>query len=1005
MAHKDRLKTFQQKARERLGKILEKNSRAFLADEAGLGKTFVSTAVMVDLAKKQWKQQQKGKETPFFALYVGPNTALLEKCFKDIQNKFKAMGESFELVDPTDPLPRLEEELRKIIREKMPNQLKDVPEAENKFIGRFCEEYKKTGNNSELAKNVNCAFWNVVPEKAREKCKDRTRNPIWNSNKDYLRKYSESKGIDRLALFEPGLYSGKKIVLLPTSINLMGNCGKGSKEERAALDGKGNASVKSINDARRRKEAEMLKSFGLVILDEYHRYTGNYDGDTIATLDDHAASIFEAEKASVLKVLFVSATPYRANCADQEDYPANEKDYMDAEQKDGIDLKALPGFETFARLFCGGAPECTERECTELVALNKTFTQDPGNEKAKNALEEKLKVRMIRNTRTQLSASERPEIHEPLYETKLCEAGRICCEEQLENMRQQCLKINGAGDWPEKMPWLMTFSAKYGSACKMIENSSKKNVSKYQIESNQFANLKEVKPDETMLLYDGSVKDGCREKILTLPKQNIAFKQLCDNQLTEQMAQLIWLPPTVPVYPVGEGSIFAKLKDHSKLLVFGEYLYLQRGGSLLLSEYARALNSTYRDDTNKEKPVPKGPEFKLCYAQQKELLKYPMPDGTTPLEEPPSSEEDRKRFYAALAAPGICAMRLLGAEMTESVKFVEDCFNAYFNRDGVRQALCKWIVTHAEDPQEPDWELGLLQYCAEGNLCAVLSEWFYTQRITKPDIAGADVEEIKKQDVQLKQRLEPLLSCLTREPSAVYPQTLKTLENAAKLAQQGCQDKETAEKIVADCRDDAVDCPFAERLTYDKKDNGASSSGGEQEYAKTIDAFNSPFYPMVLFVGRGAQEGLDFHLYCNRIMHLTLPRGPVSFDQRQGRIDRFGSLLVRRRAWELRRHLGGSLPKPANPQFFDQLFYELNQLKTNLCPVHADDALFPEWQIKEDENYQSNYHFQRLVPIVEYTKDARAYAQMENSLKAYRMSYGSSTEYQEDIQVVDLTTK
>jgi len=64
------------------------------------------------------------------------------------------------------------------------------------------------------------------------------------------------------------------------------------------------------------------------------------------------------------------------------------------------------------------------------------------------------------------------------------------------------------------------------------------------------------------------------------------------------------------------------------------------------------------------------------------------------------------------------------------------------------------------------------------------------------------------------------------------------------------------------------------------------------------EAFNSPFYPMILFAGRGAQEGLDFHKYCRKNDHMTIPKGAASFDQRQGRIDRFRGLLVRERAFE-----------------------------------------------------------------------------------------------------------
>ena len=91
-------------------------------------------------------------------------------------------------------------------------------------------------------------------------------------------------------------------------------------------------------------------------------------------------------------------------------------------------------------------------------------------------------------------------------------------------------------------------------------------------------------------------------------------------------------------------------------------------------------------------------------------------------------------------------------------------------------------------------------------------------------------------------------------------------------------------------------CSFADRLTGDIGDVG--SGDNEEAISACAERFSSPFWPMVMFAGRGAQEGMDFHQYCLKIMHMTIPRGAVSFDQRNGRIDRFRSLLVRRRAAE-----------------------------------------------------------------------------------------------------------
>jgi len=58
-------------------------------------------------------------------------------------------------------------------------------------------------------------------------------------------------------------------------------------------------------------------------------------------------------------------------------------------------------------------------------------------------------------------------------------------------------------------------------------------------------------------------------------------------------------------------------------------------------------------------------------------------------------------------------------------------------------------------------------------------------------------------------------------------------------------------------------------------------------------AFNSPFWPHVLCTTSVGQEGLDFHLWCRRIVHWDLPSDPVDFEQREGRIARYASLAVR----------------------------------------------------------------------------------------------------------------
>lgn len=59
-------------------------------------------------------------------------------------------------------------------------------------------------------------------------------------------------------------------------------------------------------------------------------------------------------------------------------------------------------------------------------------------------------------------------------------------------------------------------------------------------------------------------------------------------------------------------------------------------------------------------------------------------------------------------------------------------------------------------------------------------------------------------------------------------------------------------------------------------------------------AFNTPFWPYVLATTSVGQEGLDFHTWCDTLVHWDLCRNPVDLEQREGRIQRFGGLSVRR---------------------------------------------------------------------------------------------------------------
>ena len=95
--------------------------------------------------------------------------------------------------------------------------------------------------------------------------------------------------------------------------------------------------------------------------------------------------------------------------------------------------------------------------------------------------------------------------------------------------------------------------------------------------------------------------------------------------------------------------------------------------------------------------------------------------------------------------------------------------------------------------------------------------------------------------------------------------------------------------------------PFG--LTPDK-DERRDEDGAETRPDALRQAFNSPFRPFVLATTSIGQEGLDFHVYCDRLVHWDLPSSPVDLEQRDGRINRYGGLAIRKAL--ARQHTAGA---------------------------------------------------------------------------------------------------
>ena len=79
-----------------------------------------------------------------------------------------------------------------------------------------------------------------------------------------------------------------------------------------------------------------------------------------------------------------------------------------------------------------------------------------------------------------------------------------------------------------------------------------------------------------------------------------------------------------------------------------------------------------------------------------------------------------------------------------------------------------------------------------------------------------------------------------------------------------------------------------------------------------VKQFRMPGYPLALITTDVLQEGEDLHTFCSRIIHYGISWTPSAIEQRTGRVDRIGSLTHRRL---------DSLPTRAHPDELLQVYY------------------------------------------------------------------------------------
>ena len=281
----------------------------------------------------------------------------------------------------------------------------------------------------------------------------------------------------------------------------------------------------------------------------------------------------------------------------------------------------------------------------------------------------------------------------------------------------------------------------------------------------------------------------------------------------------------------------------------------------------------------------------------------------------------------AIASPAVCAYRQSRNE--EDAQLVAKAIVSVFNKPESAAVIDLMYNKKSDD----DYYESVLDYCVVGNLQAVLDEYVH---MTQTKMLGHTVTE------------------------AIIGTSNLSIDTTDSL---GMEEK----KQLMRCH---FAIPFIDKTVTDKS------------VARTTNirkAFNSPFRPFLLSTTSIGQEGLDFHWYARKIVHWNLPSNPVDLEQREGRINRFKCLAIRRNVVKLY----GS----ETYHTWDELF---SLAYSNLKGTHSD--IVPYWclpvaELTEEQQAKLEY-IERIVPLYPLSRDRYKYERLIKVLALYRMTLG-----------------
>jgi hypothetical protein len=348
------------------------------------------------------------------------------------------------------------------------------------------------------------------------------------------------------------------------------------------------------------------------------------------------------------------------------------------------------------------------------------------------------------------------------------------------------------------------------------------------------------------------------------------------------------------------------------------------------------------------------------YAKYREQYMEWLDDTDTPLKV--SKRDIRRLAQIALFSPAVSILRavihakcksegvLASAEslqecLTETTNLCMNQLRNYFNRD-----LAQAVIRRHGGPGS--YTSQVLEYCCRAQFQAVVDEYVYLVRCV------LQREGTKK----VCKHLAEVLGMYSGSPSINHRGTHGKISSAGK----------------------PKSAHFA--LAFGEDVVASDDSGKERRSRKSAvrEAFNSPFWPFVLATTSVGQEGLDFHLYCKDVVHWNLPGNPVDLEQREGRINRYDGLCIRRSI--AAEHPLRKLPPFQEGKVGNPWEWVFDNLAATPQDNRDSQGLFPHWVYPSTNGQQEM--IRRHVLFYSDSVDRGAYDRLKESLMLYRLVFG-----------------